>query len=597
MQPKKNIARVHPLTEPIRAQINIPGSKSYTNRALIIASLAEGVSTLSGYSRSNDSFLLIKILKRLGVGILLDGNTITVKGDGGKFKEFNGKINVEDAGTAMRFLTALCCLIPGEIILEGSQRMHQRPIKGLVDALLQLGVNITYLGESGFPPIKIKGGNLHGGKVAIDASLSSQFISALMMIAPSLPSGLEITVTGEIASTPYIDMSISVMKHFGASIEQKPGKYFIKGGSAYTSANYIIEGDASSASYFFALAALTQSTIRVKNLSPSSLQGDVMFVNLLEQIGCKVVKAENYIEVSGTKELCSISVDMKDMPDVAQTLAMVAAFAKGKTILTGLKNLEIKETKRLTAIQKELTKIGIACESDGEQITIQGGNPKGALIHTYNDHRMAMAFAIAGARVKGLFIESPEVVKKSFPDFWNTLKEIGVKVDIEKAVNNIVVIGFMGAGKTTISKLLGNKSGLKVIETDDEIIKRSGFESVKEIFDKKGETYFREIENKVIADCAGKSNCIISCGGGVIANIENVRLLKESGKIIFLSASFETILKRLKHQDSRPLFNHGAKELYQKRLPLYKSCADKIIVTDSLKPEEVAEQITLTVFK
>jgi len=594
MQLKKNIACIHPLIKPIKAHINVPGSKSYTNRALIIASIAQGTSALSGCSNANDSSLLIKILQQLGISIVGDGDSVTVKGNGGKFKEFRGKIDVEDAGTVMRFLTALCCFIPGETTLEGSLRMYQRPIKGLVDALLQLGANITYMGEPGFPPLKINGGKLYGGKVNMDASSSSQFISALLLVAPLLDTDLEIITTGEVASAPYIDMSVSVMKNFGVSVEQdNKKKYLIRTKSVYTSSDYAIEGDASCASYFFALAAITQSTIRINKLSPSSLQGDIKFTELLEKMGCRITRGENYIEVTGVKALNSITKDMRDMQDVAQTLAVVAAFTKGTTILKGLKNLEIKETKRLTALQNELTKMGIDCVSDGEQITIHGGKPKGALINTYNDHRMAMAFAIAGTRVENLQIESPQVVKKSFPEFWNTLRNIGVKVDINKHDRNIVLIGFMGTGKTIVSKLLSKELQLPLLETDDEIVKRSGLKSVNEIFEKKGEPYFRELETEVISSFAEKTNCIISCGGGIITNPENINILKENSNIIFLSASFETIAGRVKEEDSRPLFTdtEKAKELYLQRLPLYQKFADEVISTDNLTPEEVVELI------
>jgi len=588
-----NIVYLTPLKTPVKTAINVPGSKSYTNRALILAALSKGKSILHNCSDSNDSLILIKALQLLGIEIALNGNRITVQGNGGNFKEFIGTIEVEDAGTVMRFLTALCCLVPGEIILKGSPRMHQRPIKGLVDALSQLGANISYLGESGYPPIKIKGGDLPGGKVEIEASQSSQFISALLLIAPAMGSDIEIAIKGEIASAPYIDMTISALKHFGINIKKESRKYLINKDIGYSAANYSMEGDASSASYFFALAAITQSTIRVNNLSSSSLQGDMKFIDLLEQMGCMVLKGENFIEVTGSKELNCITADMKNMQDVAPTLAVLAAFAKGTTRLSGLKNLEIKETKRLTALQTELTKMGVECNTNGEQITILGGNPQGAFIHTYNDHRMAMAFAIAGARVKNVQIESPETVKKSFPEFWNTLEKIGVSLEIKKAIKNIVLIGFMGAGKTTTGRILANRLQLPLLETDDEIIKRSGLKSVNEIFEKKGESFFREIEKEVISNYAKKSNCIISCGGGAIINTENIRLLKENGQVILLTSSFETTAERIKNDSSRPLFRDSekAKKLYLERLPLYKKFADEVITTDDLNPEEVVESI------
>lgn len=590
---KRNMAHIHPLPEPIKVQVDLPGSKSYTNRALIIASLAQGTSILSGCSDSNDSSILIRCLQALGIEITRNENTITIKGNGGKFKEFNDRINVEDAGTAMRFLTALCCLIPGEIVLEGSSRMNKRPIKGLVDALLQLGADIAYLGEIGYAPLKIKEGRLHGGKVKIDASLSSQFISALLMVAPALGDGIELLSDLEIPSAPYINMTIATMKDFEVKVGQESGKYIIDGNSTYAPTNYAIEVDASSASYFFALAAITQSAIRVNNLSASSLQGDVKFIDLLEEMGCKVYKTENHIEITGPEELNSITADMKNMQDVAQTMAVVAAFAKGTTILKGLKNLELKETKRLTALQKELTKMGIECHTDGEQIRIIGGTPKGAFIHTYNDHRMAMAFTIAGTRIKDLQIESREVVGKSFPSFWETLKGIGVKIDIKDRPKNVVLIGFMGAGKTTIGKLLAQKLKLPLLEVDDEIVKRSGLDSVNEIFEKKGEPFFRELEKAVVIDFSKKPDCIISCGGGVVSSSENMEVLKRNGIIISLSASFEAITNRVEKQTSRPLFKNREKahELYTQREPLYKAYADAIIETGNHTPGEIAKTI------
>jgi len=590
-------ANIGPIIKPFKGNVNVPGSKSYTNRALIIASLANGVSTLTNYSNSSDSLLLIRILKKLGVKIIKGKDGIKVFGNGVKFKKFYGSLNVKDAGTVMRFLTALCCLIPGEIILKGTPRMNKRPVKGLVDTLIHLGANITYLGEVGFPPLKIKGGNLHGRKVKIDASQSSQFISALLLIAPFLDFDLDIITHDEIVSHPYIDMTLNQMKHFGVNIENTRYRHYsVKKGQRYQASQIHTESDASSATYFFGIAAITQSTIKVDNLSPISKQGDIRFANLLSKMGCKV-KADvinNSIEITGAKNLKSIKVDMRNMPDAAPALAVVASFATGTTNITGLKNLELKESKRLTALQTELNKMGIVCYSDGEQLTIKGGNPRGTLINTYNDHRIAMAFAIAGTRVRDISIESPEAVRKSFPGFWDTLKEIGVKIDFEKKGRNIVLIGFMGAGKTTIAKLLSEKLRLHQIETDDEIVVRSGFTTVNEIFEKKGEVFFREIEKEVISDFALKTNCIISCGGGAINSQENMNVLKENGNIMFLSASFKTITGRLQNQQSRPLFadKEKAKNLYQHRLPLYKKYADEIIITDNLTPDEVTELIS-----
>ena len=430
MEKVSNIVSIYPIDKPIQATVKVPGSKSYTNRALVIAALANGVATISGASDANDTRILIRLLDRLGVEIIERDGIIEVRGNGGKFEEFNGALNVEDAGTVMRFLTALCCLVPGEIILGGSDRMNQRPIKELVNGLKKLGAEIAYTENDGFPPIKINGGTVNGGPVHINGNVSSQFISALLMIAPLLARDTEIHISGEQVSEPYIDMTVSVMKQFGVNMDKSEKYYSINSNQQYQSCKFQVESDASSASYLFAIAALSQSKIEVTNLSDKSLQSDIRFADILEEMGCKVDKLLSSITITGCKELKAVKVNMQDLPDTAQTLAVLAAFAKGETVITGLKTLQHKESKRLTVLQKELSKMGVKCEVGSDYIKITGGNPKGALIETYNDHRMAMAFAVAGVKIQGIVIESPQVVKKSFPSFWETLKVMGINIDI-----------------------------------------------------------------------------------------------------------------------------------------------------------------------
>lgn len=422
---------IFPPQHPLDARVTVPGSKSLTNRAFVIAALANGTTTLHGASDANDSLVLIRLLQKLGVEIKTAGDTITIQGNGGKFKPFHGELDVEDAGTVMRFLSALCCIIPGEITLSGTLRMHQRPIYGLVDALKKADVEIVYTGKEDFPPIKIKGGNFNGGKLHIDATASSQFISALLIVAPVLPNDTEIICEGEPASVPYVDMTIAVMKHFGVEVNHENHKcYSIKGGQSYKASDYKIEGDASSASYMLALAAVTGGSVEVANLSPNSLQSDAAFADILGTMGCTVNKGES-VKVTGTPNLTAIDIDMVGMPDTAQTLSVVAAFAKGETKITGLGTLVHKETHRLIALQTELTKMGIESRIDNSSIRIKGGQPRGADISTYSDHRMAMAFAVAGARIDGVAIESPEVVKKSFPAFWEALNSTGIKTELK----------------------------------------------------------------------------------------------------------------------------------------------------------------------
>jgi 3-phosphoshikimate 1-carboxyvinyltransferase len=422
-----NIIEIIPPKKPVTGVISIGGSKSYSNRALIMATLADGESTLSMLSESDDTDVLIQSLIKLGVTIeIINKTTVKVVGTGGHFNPQTQTINIGRAGTAMRFLTALCCLLPGVITLDGSSRMRERPIGDLVSALRSLGADISCIGKEGFPPLQIKGNPNLGSQVVISGSVSSQFITALLLIAPAIKNGLEVQILGEQISKSYIDMTIDGMRLFGVSINNnKYRSYLIGPSSKYKSIQYQVEGDASGASYLFGLAAITGGTITVQNINPISAQGDIHFVDILNEMGCKVDKDKNSITVSGPTKLKAVNVDMNLMPDTAQTLAVIAAFAKGKTHIGGLSTLRVKETDRIAALETELIKMGIKCSSTQDSITIQGGNPHGALIHTYKDHRMALAFSIAGAKVEDVQIEDPSVVSKSFPNFWEMLEKLG----------------------------------------------------------------------------------------------------------------------------------------------------------------------------
>ncbi len=423
-----------PVCGPIRGTIQIGGSKSYTNRALILASLADGKSTLSSLSLSDDSDVLINALRQLGVQITFtDKTTVDVIGNGGRFASHSLSLDVGHAGTSMRFLTALCSLVPGEILLDGSPRMRERPIKHLVVALRCLGATITCTKIEGFPPLLISGGAIQNNSVTMSGKVSSQFISALLLIAPVLKNGLEIIISDEQISKSYIDMTIASLKSFGVTaVNDDYKKYSIDRSQKCKPAQFPVEGDASGASYLFAFAAVTGGAVTVKNINPDSAQGDVHFVDILERMGCKVEKDsdKNTISVSGPQKLKRVSVDMSLMPDTAQTLAVIAAFAKGQTKIKGLSTLRVKETDRLQALKTELSKMGIVCDTTADSITIQGGQPHGARIQTYKDHRMALAFSIAGAMVEGIQIEEPSVVHKSFPDFWETIEMLGVKTNL-----------------------------------------------------------------------------------------------------------------------------------------------------------------------
>lgn len=412
------------LKSPIAASIIIPGSKSFSNRALIMAALSSRKTILKGVSRCDDTASLILALKKLGVKIIDQKNNLIIYGNNGNFKTKKININIGPAGTTIRFLAALSCLVPGKIILDGNARMRERPIKELAEALKKLGAEIKYLKNPGCPPLKIIGGKIQGGNVEIKGNISSQYLTALLLIAPVLNNGLELKIKNKLTSRSYLEMTLQGLKDFGIKIENKNNIYKIKNTNYNPPKNYQIEGDATGAGYFWALAAITGSVIKTKNINPESLQGDLELLKILAQMGCEIIKSKNYIQVKGPKILKAININMENLPDSAQTLACAAAFAKGKTKIIGLKTLKIKETDRLLALKTELAKMQIKTKIGQDFIEIEGGNPQGAQIKTYGDHRMAMAFAVMGARVPNIKIEDPGVVTKSFPEFWEIFKKL-----------------------------------------------------------------------------------------------------------------------------------------------------------------------------
>ncbi len=417
-----------PLKNSITATVEIPGSKSYTNRALILASLTKSEVRILNPLFSDDTKAMINCLKTLGIKIEVSIDEIKVCGDIWDVKDQEYKLNANLSGTTLRFLLALCCIVPGIKVLKGEGRLNERPIAELVGALKDLGANIEYLEKDGYPPFKITSSKLISGKTRLHGDISSQFFSSLFMIAPTI-GGMEIEVIGKQISTPYLDMTIDLIEQFGVSIKNEGYKKYTIPKGEYHKKEYIVEGDFSSAGYFFAIAVLTSSTITLKNLNPKSKQADIRILEVLKDMGNEIIMGENQIIIKG-KNLKTINIDMESFPDQAQTLAVLASFAKGKTSIKGVRSLRIKETERILALQTELNKMGIKTESTTDSLTIYGGNPRSAEIDTYNDHRMAMSFAIAGSKLSGMRINDSEVVSKTFPDFWEKLEQIGVKADV-----------------------------------------------------------------------------------------------------------------------------------------------------------------------
>ncbi|MBI2472901.1 MAG: 3-phosphoshikimate 1-carboxyvinyltransferase [Planctomycetes bacterium] len=414
---------IKPVTGKIDAVVNVPGSKSYTNRALITAALADGESAITNALFSDDTKYMASSLNTLGIPVKEDrsNNRFVVDGKGGSIPAKQANLFIGNAGTAMRFLTATLTLGSGIYEIDGIERMRQRPIQDLLDGLTQLGADIQSKNDNGCPPVIIRGKGLRGGSAVVKGDLSSQYFSAMLMTAPYAEKDVTIEVKGDLVSKRYVDMTIALMCQFGVNVENSGYKtFFVKAGQRYKAVRYEVEGDASAASYFFAAAAITGGKVKVMGIGRDSLQGDIHFVDVLKSMGCKVTKNVNWIEVQGNL-LHGVDVDMGDMPDVVQTLAAVAVFARGKTRVRNVKNMRIKETDRIVAVVNELRRMGISAVEYEDGLEIEPSTPKPAEIETYDDHRMAMSFALIGLRANGITIKHPECVSKTFPDYFQRL--------------------------------------------------------------------------------------------------------------------------------------------------------------------------------
>lgn len=421
---------IHPIQN-LDAAVAVPGSKSYTQRALVTASLAAGRSILRNVLLSEDTARFIDALRALGVNITVADGNIDIEGVGGILAAPAKSIYLGNNGTAMRFLVSVASLARGGVMLSGDERLCERPIRPLMTYLSTLGVSYKYLNQEGFPPVEIRASGLKGGLLKIKNTESSQYISSLLLAAPYADEAITLSLEGEIVSRPYIDLTLQVMGDFGVDVaESEPGVYTIPAGLGYRGRDYTIEGDASSASYFFLAAMLCRGVVRVHNMNPRSRQGDLKMLNLLEDWGGEILRGDNWIEVRGRKLIKgNLAVDMGDMPDMVPTVAVLAAFREGITEISRVAHLRIKESNRLAALVTELGRLGIAAREEEDRLIITGGRPHGAAIKTYNDHRIAMSFAVAGLVVPGITIENPRCVDKSFPEFWQIFDQLGSSHD------------------------------------------------------------------------------------------------------------------------------------------------------------------------
>jgi len=405
-------------------QIMMPGSKSYTHRMLIAAALAKGTSTLKSALISEDTQFTIDALRRMGIQIEVNSAAVRVYGKDGRLESYEDPIYLGNSGTSMRLLTAMASLGKGTYTLTGTARMQMRPIKDLLEALQQMGVRARSLNDNGCPPVEVVGKTISADKVSINCKKSSQYLSALLLLAPCTQNGLEIDVTGGPVSRPYVALTIELLKTFGIRFEREGYRKFkVPGSQLYRAGKYVVEADCSQAAYFWSAAAISGAQIKVTGISANSAQGDVRFVDLLQQMGCRVSRESDGIAVAGGP-LRAIEADLVDMPDQVPTLAVVAAFARGTTIIKNVAHLKSKESDRLTATVSELNKMGIEAACTDNAMMVRGGRPKGSIIDTYNDHRIAMSFAIAGLKVPGVRICNEDCVVKSFPAFWRVFEEL-----------------------------------------------------------------------------------------------------------------------------------------------------------------------------
>jgi len=407
----------------VSGEVNVPGSKSLSNRALLLAALAEGETELTNLLDSDDIEHMLNALTKLGVSYQLseDKTRCVVQGNNGAFNVAEPvELFLGNAGTAMRPLCAALAASNVDTVLTGEPRMEERPIGDLVDALREANADITYLKNDGFPPLQIKGASLNGTEMSVDGSVSSQFLTALLMAAPLFSSDVVIRIKGELVSKPYIDITLDTMAKFGVHVKNNNYQTFtISGDAKYVApGKFMVEGDASSASYFLAAGAIKGGTVRVTGIGKNCIQGDIRFAEVLEAMGANVTWHDEYVEVTGAP-LKGIDMDMNHIPDAAMTIATTALFAEGTTTMTNIYNWRVKETDRLSAMATELRKVGAEVEEGHDYIKVSPPSSiQHAQIDTYNDHRIAMCFSLVALSDTPVTINDPGCTRKTFPDYF-----------------------------------------------------------------------------------------------------------------------------------------------------------------------------------
>lgn len=414
--------RVGPQTQ-VRGSVTVPGSKSITNRALVLAALAEGESSVHGALMAEDSRVMIQALQELGVGVQVSDGNVDVAGAGGPLPATAAELDLRLSGTSIRFLTAVLTLGRGRFTLDGNERMRERPIEPLLASLRELGADARSLAGTGCPPVLLQAAGLRGGRATVGGDVSSQYLSAVLMAAPYAAEPVTLEVAGELQSKPFIDMTIDLMADFGVPVSRDGYQRFTVEPGRYRARDYRVEGDAMAAGYFWAAAAITGGSVRICNLGSRTRQGDARLAAVLERMGCTVEWGADMMRLTGPRHgrLAGGQFDLNDMPDQAQTLAVVGLFADSPVHITNVANLRVKETDRLSALSAELQRLGATVREGEDEITVwpltfQPERP--VELETYGDHRMAMALAVAGARLPNVVIKDPGCVAKTYPGFF-----------------------------------------------------------------------------------------------------------------------------------------------------------------------------------
>lgn len=574
---KKNAAlTVDPLTLPSDVTLAMPGSKSHANRAIIAACLAMGTTMLTNATPCDDVVALVDNVRKMGFRAQwIDKAPGTLRIQGG-VPSTSGRaiIDCSNAGTTLRFLTALCAVTPGEWVVTGSARMQQRPIGDLTTALNQLGADIE--DTKGCPPLRIRGKALNGGIVTLDASKSSQFLSALLLIAPILKNGLTVTIASTLASGVYIALTRRVLQDFGSNCAMRGGKYVVRPSRMLSPGTITIEGDWSAAGAFLVLEELTGSRITLPNIDPRSTQADAKLPEVIRKLRGNGKRA----------------IDCTRFPDQVMNIAVLAAHRKGETILTGAANLRLKESDRLGVLTQELQKAGIRIEEQPDGLRIlHSPRLRSATLDPHDDHRMAMAFAILGCLHSKIRITDPGCVSKSYSHFWHDLKALH---DSQRC---IAIVGMRGAGKSTLGKALAGRLDRRHIDTDLVFIKKHG--PILDYVKRNAWPSFRKAEEKIVATHLQKGN-IVSLGGGAIESSPTRTLLNAEATVIWIQENVPTLLRRLRSA-SRPALTDlplekEVPQILHKRTPLYAGAA-QIIIPPSLNPQKQLSHVLIALHK